>query len=275
MFHKAFVKAKSIADRFNAIKGWKGGNIAARQTDAKVTTGSLYLYDMIGKDWWTGDGVTAQSVADALDTIKGVKQLDIFVNSPGGDVFEAKAIYAQLQRFPANKTVYVDGLAASAATFVAMAGDEIITAPEGTWMVHEAWGGAVGDSSDLRAYADLLDMMNADLAGIYAKRTGMTVDEARAIMAAETWMNAEKALELKFTDSIAEEDEEDDVESKAAAAKSTTAQAAARTQDRLRANQADLMAYKADAMKRQTEQNPGKPGNQRAAGKPDVRATRQ
>lgn len=217
MFNKTFKKCHALAERQRLLKGYVPGSIAAR-VEGKASTGALYIYEAIGEDWWTGGGVTAKSVQAALDSLKGVKNLDIFINSEGGDVFEAKAIYAQLKRFDAVKTVHVDGIAASAATFIAMAGDKIITAAMANWMVHEAWGIAAGPAGDLRAYADLLDLQNEDIAGAYARKTGSPIEEMRALMAAETWMSATKALELKFTDEIAEEaDDETQGDDKAAA----------------------------------------------------------
>lgn len=166
--------------------------------------GSLYLYDVIGEDWWTGEGTTAKRVAEALDGMKGATALDIYVNSPGGDIFEAKAILALLQRFSGEKIVHVDGIAASAATLIAMAADRIVTAPAATWMIHEVWSWSSGNAADFRALADQLDMENRIFAETYAKRTGRTVEELLEWMAAETWMNAAEAKERGFTDEIAE-----------------------------------------------------------------------
>lgn len=223
-------------------------------------TASLYIYQVIGTDWWTGEGVTAQAVADLLDGLKGVKTLNIFINSEGGDVFEAKAIYTNLKRFAGEKVVHIDGLAASAATFIAMAGDKIITAPEASWMIHEAWGGAMGEAADLRAYADLLDMQNADLASIYAKRTGGTVDDMRALMAATTWMTAADAKARGFTDEISG-DSGDDAKASATDKRSTMAATAASTQQRLRDSTSDLLAFRtAAAAASRKDHSPGQPG---------------
>lgn len=175
---------------------------------AEVSGGraSLYIYDVIGEDWWTGGGVTAKSVQQAIDGMKGASALDIYINSPGGDIFEGKAIYSQLRRFSGEKVVHVDGIAASAASFIAMAGDRIITAPAATWMIHEVWSGVVGRASDMRAMADVLDMENGTFAETYAKRSGQSVEDVRAWMTAETWMSASDAKSRGFTDEIAEAD---------------------------------------------------------------------
>jgi ATP-dependent Clp protease protease subunit len=242
---RILAKCHQLAEQHRLVKGWKPGSIFSRSMDSsKPNEGDLYIYQQIGSDWWTGEGVTAASVQQALDAMKGVKTLNVYINSEGGDVFEAKAIYAQLQRFPAEKVVCVDGIAASAATFIAMVGDRIVTSEVGTWMVHEAWGGAMGNASDLRGYADLLDMMNDDIATLYAKQTGKSVEEMRSVMSAETWMNAQQALEMGFTDEIASDAESDGTDTEAKATFKPVV-AAGVTQRLLNASQADLLAFKA------------------------------
>lgn len=174
------------------------------RADVSGGRGALYIYDVIGLDWWTGGGVTAQSVQKALDGMKGASGLDVYINSPGGDIFDAKAIYAQIRRFQGECVVYVDGIAASAATFIAMAGDRIITNPAATWMIHRVWARTSGNTADFRAMADTLDMEDTTFAETYAKRTKQSVDDVRAWMEAETWMNASEAKARGFTDEIAE-----------------------------------------------------------------------
>lgn len=250
MLNANIMKAQRIANKCREVKGWKpGAKIHARSTK-DTSVGDLYVYSVIGDSWFE-EGVTAKSVQAALDDLKGVKTLNIFINSEGGDVFEAKAIYSQLKRFAANAEliVHIDGMAASAATFIAMAGDKIITSPAATWMVHEAWTFAMGDAKALRDSADLLDMMNADIADIYAARTKRPVEEMRALMAKTTWMNATQALEEKFTDEIAtyEDDEEDEADGKAVDSKmlKNIARANDTTQKRIAASISDLMAFRA------------------------------
>lgn len=281
MLSKSITKAVALARHFRNEKNLQPpkdkGSLATRVQNKGASAGALYLYDIIGRDWWTGEGVTAAEFVAALDTLKGVKQLDVYINSPGGDVMEAKAMYANLMRFDAQKTVHVDGIAASAATFVAMAGDKIVTAPEGTWMIHETWGGQMGNADDLRAYADLLDMQNADLASIYSKRTGLAEAQVRDLMAAETWMNASKALELKFSDEIEEYDDEDadeDSEAQAAAKQSQMVRAVLESERVLHAHQAAIQEYRVKLAKNKVapigapQERPGKPGDSRSSGKP-------
>jgi ATP-dependent Clp protease protease subunit len=169
--------------------------------------GAVYVYDSIGEDWWTGGGVTAESVRVALEGMKGATALDVYINSPGGDIFEAKAIFSQLERFKTSGrevVVHVDGIAASAATYIAMVGDRIITARDATWMIHEVWTGVVGNASEIRKTADILDMENGTYAERYATRTEQSVEDVRAWMAAETWMTATEAKARGFTDEISE-----------------------------------------------------------------------
>lgn len=195
-------RAHRIAARYKADVGARPLFTAATDNSAA----ELFIYDDIGgMDLWTGEeGVTAKKVADAISAIGGAKRLDIFINSGGGDIFEAKAILAQLSRFKGQKVVHIDGIAASAATLIAMGGDRIITAPAATWMIHEVSAVAYGRAVDLRSLADLLDIENKTFAETYASRTGSKLEDVLAWMSAETWMNAEEAKARGFTDEISE-----------------------------------------------------------------------
>jgi ATP-dependent Clp protease protease subunit len=216
MMFPIFAKGRNLAldyhARLPASRKVERGVFAKK----KDSSGELYIYEMIGASFW-GGGITEKDVADQLGKLKGVGTLDVYINSEGGDVFTGKAIYNLLKRFEAKKTVYIDGLAASAASFIAMAGDKIVTAENATWMIHEAWGGAMGSAADMRALADVLDGENKAIAGIYAAHTGQPAASfwtrpppsagdpnpiATGLMAAESWMNAEEALALKLTDEI-------------------------------------------------------------------------
>jgi len=219
--------------------------------------GQLYIYEAIGVDWWTGGGITGDSVRQALDAMKGAKALDVFINSEGGDVFEAKAIYTQLKRFTGEKVIHIDGIAASAASFIAMAGDKVISEPVATWMIHEAWSMAAGRAADMRAMADVLDLENGTLAETYAKQTDLSVAKLREMMAAETWMNAQEALDLGFCDEIAADPAAKDTA--AASADLPVLGLAAQTQERIKTlSTARQLAARAN-------RTPGQPGNQRPA----------
>jgi ATP-dependent protease ClpP protease subunit len=156
----------------------------------------LYIYDVIGAAF---GGVSARDVIAQLKSAKG-NSLDIHILSEGGDVFEAKGIYNALTQFKGPKTVYVDGLAASAATFVMMAGDKILAAPNSTFMVHGVWTGHTGDSTSMRTMADQLELETKSIAGIYSKRTGKTEDEMMNLLSGETWFDTKQAIEMKFVD---------------------------------------------------------------------------
>lgn len=226
---RSFEKAHRIAARHRELVG-KQPLFAKKSEDRGV----VRIYEVIGEDWWTGGGVTAKKIAEALDALKGVKALDIFINSEGGDVFEAKAIYTSFLRFSGEKVVHVDGIAASAASFIAMAGDRIVTSPAATWMIHEARAIAMGRAQDMRAMGDLLDMENRTIADTYATRTKGDVDEILGWMNAETWMNAEEAKKRGFTDEIAEYGDEDEADEKKAAAAAVTPIVALESQTRER-----------------------------------------
>lgn len=167
---------------------------------AAATRGELYLYDEIGDGFF--GGISPTMVAEALTELKGCKTLDVYVNSPGGNVFDGKAIYAQLKRFPANKVVHIDGLAASIASVICMAGDEIRMSKGAEMMIHQPFVVAAGTSEDFRKTADLLDQIEDTLVQTYCDRTKNEVAAVKAWMADETWMNAETAKERGFCDAI-------------------------------------------------------------------------
>jgi ATP-dependent Clp protease protease subunit len=263
--NKPFLKAQSIAERFRVVPA-NGAKRPLFASADKGKTGELFIYEQIGFDCWTGDGVTGKSVQEALAKMSGVETLNIYINCEGGDVFEAKAIYTALCRFNAKKVVHVDGIAASAATFVAMAGDKIITSPVATWMVHQAWSGAVGRAVDMRAMADLLDLENRNIAETYSRRTKGDVDEMLALMAAPpdgTWMNAESALEKGFTDEIgvsATDDEGEDAPAALAASATGTERMAAAismTQRRIKTLSTSKL------LEMHLKDRPGQPGERR------------
>lgn len=166
----------------------------AKATDTKS---EIWLYDTIGADYY-GEGVTAKSVSDALKSFKPKSDLDIFVNSPGGSVFEGMAIFNQLSRWQGKKNVYIDGLAASIASVIAMVGDEITIASNGLFMIHSAWGLTVGNADEMRKYAENLDKVDGTILDTYVARTKGDSKEIDKWMRAETWMNAQEAIERGF-----------------------------------------------------------------------------
>jgi ATP-dependent Clp protease protease subunit len=194
-------RAKVLADKFAAPRF----GIRAEDGDSA----DLYIYDQIGGDWFS-EGITPKSVADALAQAKGAKTLNVFINSPGGNVFDGVAIYNEIRRFDAKKVVHVDGIAASAASMIAMAGDEIVMAHNATMMIHEPWGLAIGNADEMRATADLLDKISDDSVLASYERTGQSKEQLKEWMKAETWMNASEAVERRFADRVTKPEKKDD-----------------------------------------------------------------
>ncbi len=162
--------------------------------------GKLFIYDVIGVDWF--GGIAAKDVAKALETMSDVDSLEIYVNSPGGDVFEGVAIYNIIRRFDKPKTVFVDGLAASAASLIALAGDKRVTAKNAMWMIHNPWTIALGNANDFRKVADELDKISGTMVETYIERTGQKKVDIVKWLEEETWMTAQEARDRGFTNEI-------------------------------------------------------------------------
>lgn len=192
---------RSILNRA-APQGFKMDRKAAFSAENKAGKLTIRLYDAIGPDWIGMIG--AETIARILDDAGNVKTIDLRINSPGGDVFEGVAIYNQLVAHDATVNVTIDGLAASIASVIAMAGDDIAIAKAGQMMIHPPSGVAWGTSADMRQLADLLDSIQGSITGVYADRTGRDADELKAWIDAETWMTAEQAVERGFADRIIE-----------------------------------------------------------------------
>lgn len=175
-----------------------GYRVLARGKDR----GEIYLYGAIGESWFS-EGVSAKRFSDDLKALGPVSTIDVRINSEGGDVFEGKAMYSLLKEHKAKVVVHIDGLAASAASFIAMAGDEIEISDGAFVMIHEAYGGVRGRADDMRAYADLLDSVNATIVDTYVERTKNNADTIKKWMADETWMSGKQAVECGFADKLA------------------------------------------------------------------------
>lgn len=166
------------------------------QIKAEGDSATLYLYDVIDPYW----GVNANDFNKALAELKG-KAVNLRINSPGGDVFDGRAMATAIAEH-GNVTAYIDGLAASAATYVALAAKSVVMAEGGFFMIHNAWTMAYGNKNDLTETAALLDKIDASLVNDYAKKTGKSAEEIAAWMNAETWFSAQEALDNGFVDSI-------------------------------------------------------------------------
>lgn len=172
----------------------------AAEADAPNT---ISIYDVIGEDWWTGGGFTAKRAGAALRSI-GKGPVTVNINSPGGDMFEGIAIYNLLREHPGEVTVNVMGLAASAASIIAMAGDRISMALGSFLMIHNAWGVVIGNRHDMREAADLFDGFDGALADIYEARTETKRGDIVRMMDAETFMPPSDAVAKGFADAIDE-----------------------------------------------------------------------
>ncbi len=169
---------------------------------AKDGVGEIFIFDDIGDSF---DGTTAKSFAADLKALGAVRTRNIFINSPGGSVFDGVAIFNQLKRHNARKNVFIDGIAGSIASVIAMAGDEINVAANGFIMIHDPFVMTIGSAVELRKTADQLEKISGSILDTYAARTGTPENVIADMMAAETWMNAEEAVELGFADKITEE----------------------------------------------------------------------
>lgn len=164
------------------------------RADASVQN-EVYIYDEIG-----GFGVSS---GDFLNELRGLDgDVRLHLNSPGGDVFDGLAIYQALRTRSGSTTVVVDGLAASIASVIAMGADHLVMAPKASLMIHDGWTAAVGNAADMRKLADLLDKTSANIASVYADRTGQSADFWRDRMKEETWYSADEALAAGLIDEI-------------------------------------------------------------------------
>lgn len=171
---------------------------------AKGSTGEIWLYDQIGSDFW-GEGISAKTFTKELTALGKVSTINLRINSPGGDVFDGLTIYNQLNAHPARVTVDVDGLCASIASVIAMAGDEIRMAGNAMMMIHNPHGMAIGDSTEMQRVAALLDQVKGNLADTYAARTGNLRASIEAWMSDETWLTADAAVQMGFADAVTQE----------------------------------------------------------------------
>lgn len=185
-----------------ALNNWMPGLHAAIDDDEDT----ISIYAPIGDDLF-GDGVTVDRIDAALRRIGASNDVTVNINSPGGDVFEGLAIYNRLREHKGEITVNVLGLAASAASFIAMAGDQIRIGRAAFMMVHNIWGLVVGNRHDLREIADWLEPFDKTLADIYAARTGRDSDAVSALLDDETWIGGAEAVEKGWADSLLPADE--------------------------------------------------------------------
>lgn len=194
-----------------AMERWNGGIRAARDGD-----NSISIFDVIGADYW-GDGVTASRIAGALRSLNGA-DVTVNINSPGGDMFEGLAIYNLLREYEGKVTVKVLGLAASAASIIAMAGDDVQIGRGAFLMIHNCWVYAMGNRHDLAQIAADMAPFDKAMSDIYQARSGLDSTTIDKMMDGETYIGGSEAVEKGFADSLLSADEiADDDESPAAA----------------------------------------------------------
>jgi ATP-dependent Clp protease, protease subunit len=176
-------------------------NSMSAEKDEKIA--SIDIFDMIGSDWF-GDGFTAKRMSAALRSIGEDSDVVVNINSPGGDIFEAATIYNLLAQHKGHVSVNILGLAASAASVIAMAGDSVKMSKLGFLMIHNSWSVVMGNKDDLREAADTLEQFDASILSAYTARVKLDEKKIVTMMNEETCIGADDALEFGFVDEIVE-----------------------------------------------------------------------
>ena len=172
--------------------------------EIEAKTGSLaevWIYEEIGTDFW-GEGLTAKKFVEEIAALQ-VDHIALHINSPGGSVFDGQAIFNAVERHPATVTSYIDGLAASIAGVIALAGDTVEMAQNALFMIHDPFGFAMGTSADMRQMAGILDKVGETILGVYTRTSGGDPEEIAAAMHAETWYTAAEAKAAGYVDTVA------------------------------------------------------------------------
>lgn len=179
----------------------------ADNTNYRITcandSAEIFLYDVIGEGFF--GGISAKQFAQDLRAAKNVKTIDLHINSPGGSVFEGNTMFNLLKQHPAKINGYIDGVAASIASVIAMAADNLQIAQNGRMMIHDPMGFSDGTSADHRKVADLLDSVRDDIVQAYVSKSGQDAEMLSAMMMQETWLTAEQCLHYGLCDSCGKE----------------------------------------------------------------------
>ena len=168
--------------------------------DSDTQTRTLYLNGAIAEESWFEDDVTP--AAFKAELMSGEGDIVVWINSPGGDCIAASQIYNMLMDYKGNVTVKIDGIAASAASVIAMAGTEVLMSPTSLMMIHNPFNIAIGDSEEMQKAMQMLDEVKESNINAYELKTGLSRTRLSHLMDAETWLNANKAIELGFADDI-------------------------------------------------------------------------
>lgn len=179
---------------------WKNRTVLNQETNLEQTERVLFLNGTIAEDSWFDDDVTPQLFKEEL--ISGNGDITVWINSPGGDCVAAAQIYNMLREYEGNVTVKIDGIAASAASVIAMAGDKVLMSPVSMMMIHNPMTIAFGDSGEMQRAIDMLKSVKDSIINAYEVKTGLSRTKLAHLMDAETWMDAGKAVELGFADEI-------------------------------------------------------------------------
>jgi len=171
---------------------------------AEANSAELLLYGPISKESWWEDDVSPKQFSDDLKALGNITELTVRINSPGGDLFAAQAIYSLIKSHAANVTVHIDGLAASAASVVAMAGNTVVMPRNAMMMIHNPMMYTGGNANDLRKSADMLDQARETMLAAYLSKAGTDREKIIELLDAETWLTADEALEYGLIDQIDE-----------------------------------------------------------------------
>lgn|GEM_PF-5573905 len=208
--HRATIPADVLQRRVI----WGAGADGIYSASKSPTTATVYVYEPIGLNMWTGEGCSAKDFVGAIEAAKraGCTALDVRFHSEGGDLLDGLAMFEALKRCGMSATAFNDGLCASAATIVALGCSKVVAAPASEWMSHRAWAGRSGNASDMEAMRDLLSKLDGTIADIYSAKTGKTPAECLSMMAAGadgqgSWMTADECKAFGFADEIAREQE--------------------------------------------------------------------
>jgi ATP-dependent Clp protease protease subunit len=180
---------------------WRWKNQASEQEERV-----LELYGTIAEESWFDDDVTPQMFRNELFSGKG--PITLWINSPGGDCIAASQIYTMLMDYPDEVTVKIDGIAASAASVIAMAGTKVLMAPTALMMIHNPATITMGDHEDMKRAIEMLDEVKESIINAYEIKTGVSRIKLSHLMDAETWMNANKAIELGFADDVLKDEKQ-------------------------------------------------------------------
>jgi len=209
---KAANAAVANATVANATHFWAWKDIHVRNEDAETTERTLFLNGTIADESWFDDDVTPALFRDEL--MSGDGDISVWINSPGGDCVAAAQIYNMLMEYKGNVTVKIDGIAASAASVIAMAGTKTLMSPVSMLMIHNPATIAMGDHNDMQKAIEMLNEVKESIINAYEIKSGISRNKIARMMEEETWMDARKAVELGFADDILEridETAEDDV----------------------------------------------------------------